>query len=116
MFEEKVSKISCKEAAKMIPGFIASTLSEKEMAVFIEHIENCPACKEELSIQHMVTVGLEHVEKGDNVNLDKELSDKLNDAKHAIKVRASMNFIAYLFFILALLTLASAIILLTLVN
>ena len=53
----------------------------------MEHVEGCPECKEELSIQFLVTEGLERLEGGNNFNLQEELLLKLEGAEHRINVR-----------------------------
>ena len=42
--------MDCKEEEKMIPVFLQDELDIKALKQFIEHIDGCPECMEELSI------------------------------------------------------------------
>lgn len=78
--------MNCKEAEKKIPSFLRGDLEGSNLTEFVEHIENCPECKEELSIQCLVVEGLERLEGGNNFNLQEELLMKLEEAEHRINV------------------------------
>ena len=88
--EQGYKHMDCKEEEKMIPAFLQDELYGKELEYFIEHIEGCPECKEELSIQFLVSEGLERVEAGNNFNLQKALENKLGNAWHYIKIRRAL--------------------------
>ncbi|MDE6845253.1 MAG: zf-HC2 domain-containing protein [Lachnospiraceae bacterium] len=78
--------MDCKETEKKIPSFLRDELDGSKLEEFIDHVENCPECKEELSIQFLVTEGLERLERGNNFNLQRELFMKLEGAEHRINV------------------------------
>ena len=79
-------KLQCVQATKMIPAFIARELSYRELEQFMEHIEECESCKEELSIEFLVDVGLNSLEAGNTFDLQKELNRALEDAWKKVKV------------------------------
>lgn len=70
----------------MIPAFIADELSYEELERFMEHIETCESCKEELSIQFLVEVGLNSLEAGDTFALQQELNMALDEAEKRVQV------------------------------
>ena len=41
--------MDCKQVEKMIPQFLDDDLTTEELREFMEHIENCTDCKEELT-------------------------------------------------------------------
>ena len=82
--------MDCKEEEKLIPPFLQDDLYGKDLEDFIEHIETCPDCKEELSIQFLVAEGLERLEAGNNFNLQKALEIKLDNAWHQVKIRRGL--------------------------
>lgn len=84
--------MNCKEEEKMIPAFLQDDLEYGELQQFIKHIEDCPECKEELSIQFLVSEGLERLEAGNSFNLQSALSSKLGDAKHQVNVRQGLQY------------------------
>lgn len=85
--------MNCKEAEKKIPSFLQDDLDGSKLEEFVEHVENCPECKEELSIQFLVTEGLERLEEGNNFNLQEELLMKLEGAEHRINVHRMLWYI-----------------------
>ncbi len=85
--------MNCKEAEKKIPSFLQDELDGSKLEEFIEHVESCPECKEELSIQFLVAEGLERLEKGNNFNLQEELLMKLEGAEHRINVHRMLRYI-----------------------
>ena len=56
-------------------------------------METCPECKEELTIQFLVTEGLERLEKGNNFNLQRELLMKLDDAHYHVGLHRMLWYI-----------------------
>ena len=85
--------MNCKEAEKKIPSFLQDDLDGSKLEEFVEHVESCPECKEELSIQFLVAEGLERLEEGNNFNLQKELLMKLEGAEHRIAVHRMLWYI-----------------------
>ena len=75
----------CKKYEKQIPLFLNGTLSEDDTLELIEHIRGCANCKEELTIQHMVAVGLNDLDQIISINVDEELDrekKKIMAARH----------------------------------
>lgn len=87
--------MECKEVEKRIPSFLQEELGGSSLEEFIEHIENCAECEEELTIQLLVTEGLEHLEEGNNFNLQDELLLKLEGAEHRIRVHRTLLYILF---------------------
>lgn len=76
--------MTCKLAEKMIPGYLNENISDEETLELIAHIENCPACKEELTIQHMVSVGLNNLDEIIDLNVDSELDRRKREANRRL--------------------------------
>lgn len=66
-------------------------------------MKKCPSCKEELSIQFLVTVGMERLEDGDAFNLNDELSARLQMAESHVKIRQRLQRGLYYFEVIAML-------------
>ncbi|MCR4904319.1 MAG: zf-HC2 domain-containing protein [Butyrivibrio sp.] len=75
---------------KEIPLFLEDELNNAELSEFLDHVENCPECKEELTIQFLVLVGMQKLEDGTTFNLNAELSELLKDAKKRLKIRTTL--------------------------
>lgn len=76
--------MNCKDTEKMIPAFLHDDLTSKELKEFIDHIDSCQECTEELSIQFLVVEGLERLESGSNFNLQNALAGKMTGARQDV--------------------------------
>lgn len=76
--------MTCKEAEKLIPVFIENQLNYRELERFIEHINGCPECMEEMSVQFLVAEGMKRLEDGGSLELEDELKKLLTESKKAI--------------------------------
>ncbi len=87
--------LDCKDYEKLIPDFLADKLDSETAELFIGHIENCPECMEEVSIQFLITEGMNRLEQGGNFELAKELSALIEDNKdwiYMMKCRKLVQF------------------------
>ena len=71
--------MNCKEVEKNIPRFIRKECTAKEEIALLEHILQCPECKEELSIQFLLTEGINRLENGESFDLNLELEKLLKE-------------------------------------
>lgn len=55
--------MTCQQAEKMVVPYINNELSVAELQDFLEHIEGCENCREELEIYYMVDVGLKKLDE-----------------------------------------------------
>ena len=56
--------LTCKQAEKMVMPYINFQLDEEELEAFLNHIEDCPSCREELEIYYTVSLGLRQLDSG----------------------------------------------------
>ena len=63
-------ELSCKQTEKLILQFIKDEMDERTKKQFLEHVESFPSCLEELSIQFLVTTGMQRLENGDTFDLN----------------------------------------------
>lgn len=87
--------MTCKEAEKMIPLFLGDDLDTEDLQDFMMHISKCQECKEELSIQFLVSEGMARLETGNVFDLQNELKAQLDAAGHSLKIRENMKWILY---------------------
>ena len=50
--------MTCKEAESLVMPYIKNELTDEELFEFLEHIEHCPECREQLEIYFTVDVGI----------------------------------------------------------
>lgn len=77
--------MECKEVEKQIPDFIGKKMDYVALKEFAEHVENCPKCKEELTIQFLIDEGLVRLEEGSAFDLNHELWVRMNEAGKKIR-------------------------------
>lgn len=87
--------MECREAQKLVNSFIEDKLDSRKLADFLEHIENCESCREELSIQFLVKEGMQRLEDGNMFDLQSELLQKLEAARRRIKHRKMFARVLY---------------------
>ena len=97
--------MDCKETERMIPLFLEDNLDNQEMQEFLIHVNSCEDCREELTIQFLISVGLKRLEDGNTFNLAGELEQKLRDAGHKMKVRSSLQWSALVLQVLVVIAL-----------
>lgn len=107
--------MNCKEIEKLIPAFLEDELDTEDLHEFMEHIEKCNDCKEELSIQFLVSEGMARLETGNVFDLQNELEAQINNAEHNLKTRENMKWLLFMlegFVVVLLITLIALLILL----
>lgn len=87
--------MTCKDAEKMIPLFLEDDLDTEELRKFMEHMDKCEECKEELTIQFLVLEGMARLEAGNVFDLQNELKYRMEEAGHTLKLRESMQWLLY---------------------
>ncbi len=84
-------EMPCKQAEKRIPAFLRDDMDRRERRAFLYHVDHCPSCLEELSIQFLVTVGMQRLENGDTFDLNRELKCRLEMEKKHVRVLDSLQ-------------------------
>ena len=42
--------MTCREAERLVMPYINGSITDEELKAFVEHIDHCPDCREELEI------------------------------------------------------------------
>ncbi|MDD6491166.1 MAG: anti-sigma factor [Firmicutes bacterium] len=87
--------MTCKEAEKLIPLFLKDELDTDDLREFMEHVDKCEECREELSIQFLVLEGMARLESGNVFDLQNELKARIEETEHILKWRESMQWLLY---------------------
>ena len=78
-------KIDCKVIEKRIQQYLDNELSPYEMQVFLDHVKECPDCKEELTIRYMISEGLTKAEENNEYDLLHGLEEKMKSSYKKIR-------------------------------
>lgn len=62
--------MNCNEARRMVTPFVNKELSDKETELFLDHIENCSECKDELDVYFTVYRALDFLDSGTHHDFD----------------------------------------------
>ena len=87
--------MDCKEVQKNIAAFLDEELDGRSGERFLHHIEQCPECREELSIQYLVKEGMVRLEEGGSFDLGKDLKNLIAGSYKKIKNQRIANAIIY---------------------
>ncbi|MCM1102074.1 MAG: zf-HC2 domain-containing protein [Clostridium sp.] len=77
--------MTCKEFEHLIPEFLGQKMDFLTLKKFCEHMESCDECREELTIQFLVTEGLQRLEEGGAFDLQSELDGRIEEAQNRVK-------------------------------
>lgn len=104
--------IDCKTCEKEIPAFLRDRLPNRELGIFLRHLDGCRDCQDELSIQYLVYAGMPKLETGETFNLNDELGDFITLEKNRYRRRMRLKVTALLMeFATLVLTLGGSILL-----
>ena len=74
--------MSCLEAQQQISRFLQKQLSDEQLELFLDHVEYCPECMEELEIHHLIYRAL---------NEETDQSAALAEGKEALNYRQMLE-------------------------
>lgn len=77
--------MDCKKAMSLISKYIAGDLEYGQIDELLDHIENCPYCKEELEIYYIIQKGLDDADGEGDFNLKKSIKRHISESRNAVK-------------------------------
>lgn len=87
--------MDCKEVQKLVTKYIDKDMTEKELAMFLEHIEHCKECYEELEINYTIYLALMQLDDdlGASYDINAMLLEELKSSKkYIVRKRAFDSF------------------------
>ena len=85
MFRAFIKDMNCKQAESMIPAYLRDELEPDDLLEFLNHVDTCDECREELSIQFLITDGLNSLNTGDSYDLQSAMDDKVRSSRREIE-------------------------------
>lgn len=79
--------MNCKEVERLIPFYLNGELNERDTKEFLAHIKTCESCYEEMEIIYMASTGLERLESGSSIDINKEMHRILQHSEKRLKKR-----------------------------
>ncbi|HCT92215.1 MAG TPA: hypothetical protein DF613_12685 [Lachnospiraceae bacterium] len=79
--------MNCDDTIKCIERFVNHDLTSREMEGFLDHVEECSACYEELEIYYTVAVTMNYLEKNvdGNYNIPLRLKEHLSQERQRLQ-------------------------------
>jgi len=96
--------MTCKEISGMIPAFFDDTLDNESLRVFLNHLDRCKTCREELEIQYLVIRVFNHMDAGGEVNLSRDLPAYIEQERRLLLKRERLAAAAGMMEIAAVIT------------
>lgn len=87
--------MNCSRFIRSIPKFLNDDLEIDDLREFIDHVENCEECREELTIEFLIREGLHSLESGSAFDLNKELKRRMENAQNDLRQRESVRWFFY---------------------
>lgn len=86
--------MDCKEVQQKITPYIQRELTDREMEEFIEHIQCCPTCSEELEVYFTIYYALEKLDQDEqgSFNMEELLQKDMEQAKRFLQKRNVLRF------------------------
>ena len=94
--------MTCRECEKQIPDFIGRKMDYLGIKRFLEHVDACDSCREELVIQFLIQEGMARLEYGDVFDLQRELQDHLEEARRWVRINEGILRVGTMFEVLAM--------------
>lgn len=94
--------MTCRECEKQIPDYIGRKMDYQGMKQFIEHVDTCGSCREELVIQFLIQEGMARLEDGDVFDLQRELQEHMEEARRRIRIYEGVLHVGTLLELLAM--------------
>lgn len=84
--------MKCHDVQRMISEFIEKKLTDEQLEGFLEHIETCQDCYDELEVYYMITIGLMQLdeEHTGTMDLKKNLKEFIGEQHRELALRKKM--------------------------
>ena len=88
--------MTCKEAESLVMPYIKNELTDEELFEFLEHIEHCPECREELEIYFTVDVGIRQLDsETGNYNIKGALETAIEQSREILEAVRLVKIVRY---------------------
>lgn len=100
----------CRLIEQNMNDFLENRLVGEDLQSFLEHVNECPVCYEELETRYLLAKALTRVENGETINLRKEIKQRLSKAEDMLRLHKTFAATARTVEVVALVIIAFTII------
>lgn len=79
--------MDCLNAQKLVRPYLEGQLSDRELEEFLDHVEQCPVCYDELEVYYSIYHTLNDRSDGGNYNFTEKLDRRLDASRRYLKRR-----------------------------
>lgn len=97
--------MNCVDTEPYIQLFVDDKLTGARLREFLNHIEACPECYEEMEINYLIKEALSRLEDGKTFDLRTELVQKLECSKRCLRLHEKLVLFRQVVMIFTLVTL-----------
>lgn len=88
--------MDCLTFRKNINAYLEDRLSDEELNIFLQHLESCESCREELEINFIVNEGISILDEGDqDYNLSQAYERSLKRRQRYIRSISVLRILSY---------------------
>lgn len=88
--------MNCQDTERQIFRYIRDDLHGDELAAFLEHIDSCESCREELEINYMVDLGLRELEEDTGLyNIAGRLEKRLQESRTQVRYLRTSRIVTW---------------------
>lgn len=90
--------MKCIEAQQLIKPYLKKELSDRELERFLDHVENCPECYDELEIYFVIYEALEdsgEEREADRYNFKEKLRQDIKNSRRYLHLRKAYRLFRY---------------------
>lgn len=98
--------MNCREAEQYIQPFINDELTDSCLTDFLDHIENCVKCHDEMETSYLLKEAFGRLEEAGAFNLDEELRDKISTMRRCAYIHELLSIFRRIIQLMAGITLA----------
>ena len=99
--------MKCEDAIKNMDRFVNHNMTTNELGEFLEHIDTCPSCYEELETYYTVAIALHYLDQndGEGYNIPLRLKHNLEEARNRVRREKRYYVILHVLLIVLVVTL-----------
>lgn len=92
--------MTCKETKAHIQAFINKEIGLRDVGEFLEHLDECASCRDELETEFLIKEGLTRLEAGEVFNFEKDLQNLLNSQQKRVNLFSWLKYLVFAFFVM----------------
>ena len=99
--DRMVNTMNCVRAQQLVKPYLDGLLSDRELEEFLDHVQNCQDCFDELEVYFSIYRTLDNVDEKGDYNFTKKLHRKLEDSRMYLRRRYQGKVVRAIIILLA---------------